>query len=159
MLDARRRRTPGRETEKPAPRVNSRTEDRSRRIFILYQHIRKSVNIPNKSGYCFKKTTIHFAHYVRSVAATRRFFVLSRAVNRWLSRMAVPKPYIGLFQIIGGFMRRLTKLLLKAVLVLFCGKSSIFQFIRALLSMREFSTHQSLKGPPFVAVPSFFKGL
>ena len=33
---------------------------------------RKSVNIANKSGYCFKKTTIHFAHYVRSVAATRR---------------------------------------------------------------------------------------
>jgi len=26
MLDARRRRTPGRETEKPAPGVNSRTE-------------------------------------------------------------------------------------------------------------------------------------
>jgi len=34
--------------------------------------IRKSVNIPDKSGYCFKKTTIHFAHYVRSVAATHR---------------------------------------------------------------------------------------
>ncbi len=52
-------------------------------------------------------------------------------------------------------MCRLTKLLLKAVLVLFCGKSSIFQFIRTLLSMGEFSAHQSLNGPPFVAVPSF----
>ena len=27
MLDSRRRRTPGRETEKPAPGVNSKTED------------------------------------------------------------------------------------------------------------------------------------
>lgn len=37
----------------------------------------------------------------------------------------------------------------------FCGKSGIFQFIRALLSMREFSTHQSLNGSPFMAVPGF----
>ena len=72
--------------------------------------------------------------------------------NRWLSRMAVVSVF---FAIIGGFMCRLTKLLLKAVLVLFCGKSSIFQFIHALLSMWEFSTHQSLNRPPFVAVPSF----
>ncbi len=73
----------------------------SRRIFILYQHIRKSVNIPNKSGYCFKKTTIHFAHYVRSVAATRRFCVLSRAINRWLSlvilKLGVILAFSGLF--------------------------------------------------------------
>ena len=53
--------------------------------------------------------------------------------------------------IIGGFRCRLTKLLLKAVLVLFYGKSGIFQFIRALLSMRECSTHQSLKESPFVS--------
>jgi len=54
------------------------------------------------------------------------------------------------FVIIGGFRRRLTKLLLNAVLVLFCGKSSTSQFIRGLLSMRVISTHQSLKEPPFV---------
>ena len=59
----------------------------------------------------------------------------------------------GFFIIIGGFILRLTKLLLKVVLVLFCGKSSIYQFKRGLLSMREFSTHQSLKETPFVNVP------
>ena len=58
--------------------------------------------------------------------------------------------------IIGGFIPRLTKLLLKAVLVLFCGKSGIFQFIRALLSVREFSTHKSLNGPPFGTATVFF---
>ncbi len=57
------------------------------------------------------------------------------------------------FVIIVCFKRRLTKLLLNAVLVLFCGKSSIFQFIRALLPMRWFSMHQSLKEPPFVILP------
>ena len=59
----------------------------------------------------------------------------------------------GFFIIIGGFILRLTKLLLKVVLVLFCGKSSIYQFKRGLLSMLEFSTHQSLKETPFVNVP------
>jgi len=43
-----------------------------------------------------------------------------------------------LFVNIGGFMLRLTKLLIKAVLIFFYGKSSIDQFIRAFLSMREF---------------------
>ncbi|TKJ38741.1 MAG: hypothetical protein CEE38_03290 [Planctomycetes bacterium B3_Pla] len=56
------------------------------------------------------------------------------------------------FAIIGGFMCRLMKLLLKAVPVLFCGKSSIFQFIRTLLSMREFFTHQLFDGRPLAAV-------
>jgi hypothetical protein len=37
----------------------------------------------------------------------------------------------------------------------FCDKSGIFQFIRALLSIEEVSTHHSLKEPPFVAVVSF----
>ncbi len=54
----------------------------SRRNFIIRQHIRKSVNIPNKSGYCFKKTTIYFAHYVRSVAAIRRKMVNGYQVIR-----------------------------------------------------------------------------
>jgi len=58
------------------------------------------------------------------------------------------------FVIIGGFKHRLTKLLLKAVLVLFCGKSRIFEFIRGLLSMRLVSMQESLKVPPFVAVTS-----
>jgi len=34
MLDARRRRTPGREKEKPAPGVNSRAEGVDFRIFL-----------------------------------------------------------------------------------------------------------------------------
>jgi len=49
----------------------------------------------------------------------------------------------------------LTKLPLKAVLVLFYGKSSIFKFVRDLLSMGEVSTYQFLKETPFVTVPSF----
>ena len=57
--------------------------------------------------------------------------------------------------IIGGFICQLSKLLLKAVIVLFYGKSSIFQFIRALLSIGEVSTHQSLNGPPFGTVTVF----
>jgi len=57
------------------------------------------------------------------------------------------------FAIIGGFRWGLTKLLLNAVLVLFCGKSSMFQFKRGILSMREVTTHQFLKGPPFVNAP------
>jgi hypothetical protein len=44
----------------------------------------------------------------------------------------------GFFTIIGGFIPRLTKLLLRQFLFSFCDKSGIFQFIRALLSMREF---------------------
>ena len=63
-----------------------------------------------------------------------------------LSKMSV------FFAIIRDFMYRLTKLLLKAIFVLYYGKSGIFQSIDALLSMREFSTHQSLNGPPFVTV-------
>ena len=85
-----------------------------------------------------------------------RFCVLSPAINRVAVPNGGPLSRISVFfVIIGGFMLRLTKLLLKAVIVLFCGKSSIFQFIRALLSMRGFYTHQSLKEPPFVTVPNF----
>ena len=69
-----------------------------------------------------------------------------------LSRISV------FFGIIGGFMCRLTKLLLKAVLVLFSCKSSILPFIRALLSLREFFTHQSLNGPPFGTVTYYILG-
>ena len=58
------------------------------------------------------------------------------------------------FVIIAGFRRRLTKLLFNAVLVLFCGKSGIFQFVRSPLSMRVISTHQSLNVPPFDNVPN-----
>jgi len=54
-------------------------------------------------------------------------------------------------------MLRLTKLLLKAVLVLFSDKSGIFQFIRALLSIGEISTHHSLNGPPFKTATYFFE--
>ena len=46
MLDARRRRTPGRETEKPAPGINSRTEDRKQKTedrLPGYQKIRVQV--------------------------------------------------------------------------------------------------------------------
>ena len=49
-------------------------------------------------------------------------------------------------------MLRLMELLLKAVLVLFYGKSAIFKFIRATLSMWVVSTHESLKVLPFVTV-------
>ena len=52
----------------------------SRRIFILRQHIRKSINVPNKSGYCLTRTIIHLAHCVRSVAATRRY-----KLREWIS--------------------------------------------------------------------------
>jgi len=68
----------------------------------------------------------------------------------------------GFFKIIGGFVLQLTKSLLKLVFVLFYGKSDIFKFIRALLSMRVISTHYSLKVPPFGAVPiysTFFRAL
>ena len=67
-----------------------------------------------------------------------------------------PLNHISVFlPICEGFVCRLTKLLLKAVLVLFCGKSSMFQFIRALLSMRVILAHKSLNGLPFVAVPGY----
>jgi len=60
------------------------------------------------------------------------------------------------FAIIGGFARRLTKLLLKAVVVLFYGKSGIFEFTGALLSMRELSTCQSVNGGTFGKVTYSF---
>jgi hypothetical protein len=60
--------------------------------------------------------------------------------------------FSGFFIIIGGFMLLLTKLFLKAVIVLFYVKSSIFKFIYALLSMRLVSTHESLKVSPFGTV-------
>ena len=66
-----------------------------------------------------------------------------------LSRISV------FFVIFGDLMLRLTKLLLKSVLAFFYGKSSIFQFIRTLLSMRWFSMHQSLNEPPFVTAVLF----
>jgi len=60
------------------------------------------------------------------------------------------KQYICFFVIIGGFRRRLTKLLLNAVIAVFLRQNSMFQFKRSLLPMREVSTHQSLEGPSFV---------
>ena len=44
------------------------------KIFILRHYIQKLVKVLNKSCYCFSRTIIHFAHYVRSVAV-------------WLSRL------------------------------------------------------------------------